>query len=57
MLTLLLTLAVVLGFLSGSLWLFGIAITALTVKMFPLMLIAIVIGGGAILAFKYYYKE
>ena len=31
--------AVALGFLSGSLWLFGIAVTALTVKMFPLMLV------------------
>jgi len=57
MLTLFLTLAVVLGFLSGSLWLFGIAVTALTVKIFPILLIAIAIGSGAILAFKYYYKD
>ena len=52
-----LVLAVALGFFSGSLWLFGIAVTALTVKIFPLMLIAIVIAGGAILAFKYYYRN
>ena len=57
MLLLLLVLAVVLGFLSGSVWLFGIAITALTVKIFPLMLIVIVISGVAILTFKYYYKD
>ncbi len=54
MFTLLILAAVVLGFLSGSIWLFSVAVSALMVKMFPILLVAIAIGGGALLAFKHY---
>jgi hypothetical protein len=57
MLSLLLIAAVVLGFLSGSIWLFTAALGALMVKMFPVLLIAIAITGGAALAFKYYFNR
>ena len=56
MLSLLLLTAVVLGFLSGSIWLFTAALGALMVKMFPVLLILLAIGVAAFLAFKYYFK-
>lgn len=57
MLSLLLMAAVFLGFLSGSIWLFTAALGALMVKMFPILLVAIAIAGGGLLAFKYYIKR
>ena len=57
MFTLALLAATGLGFLSGSIWLFSAAIAALMVKLFPVLLIAIVIGGGAVLAFKFYFRR
>jgi hypothetical protein len=57
MLSLLLIAAAALGFLSGSIWLFTAALGALMVKMFPILLVAIAITGGAVLAFKYYFNR
>ena len=57
MFTLLLVLAVVLGFLSGSIWLFSAAVGALMVKMFPILLVLLVLAGAAFLAFKYFYRR
>ncbi len=57
MLSLLLIAAVILGFLSGSIWLFTAALGALMVKMFPILLVAIAIAGGGLLAFKYYINK
>jgi len=56
MLSLLLITAVVLGFLSGSIWLFTAALGALMVKMFPVLLVLLAIGAAAFLAFNYYRK-
>jgi hypothetical protein len=47
----------VLGFLSGSIWLFTAALGALMVKMYPILLIAIAVVGGGLLAFNYYFKR
>ncbi len=57
MLSLLLVAAVILGFISGSVWLFTAALGVLMVKMFPILLVAIAIGGGGLLAFKHYYRN
>jgi hypothetical protein len=55
--TLLLVLAVVLGFLSGSIWLFTAAVGALMIKMFPILLVLLVLAGAAFLVFKHYYRK
>ncbi len=57
MLTLLLVFAVVLGFLSGSIWIFTAAVGALMVKMFPILLVLLALGAAAFLAFKHYYRK
>jgi hypothetical protein len=57
LISLLLVLAAVLGFLSGSIWLFTAALGALVVTAYPLLLIAIAIAGGGLLAFKYYFRR
>jgi hypothetical protein len=56
--TLLLVFAVVLGFLSGSIWFFTASIGALImVKFFPILLALLAIGAAAFLTFKYYYRK
>ena len=57
MLTLALVVAVVLGFVSGSIWLFSAAVGALMVKMFPILLVFLTIVGIGFLAFKYFKKR
>lgn len=57
MLTLALVFAVVLGFVSGSIWLFTAAVGALMVKIFPIFLVLLVLGAAAFLAFKHYYRR
>ncbi len=57
MLSLLIIAAGVLGFLSGSIWLFTAALGFLLVQMFPVLLIFIFIGGAGVLVFKYYYRR
>ena len=54
MLTVALVIAVALGFVSGSLWLFSAAVGALMVKMFPILLVFLAIAGIGFLAFKFY---
>jgi hypothetical protein len=58
--TLLLVFAVVLIFLSvsGSIWIFTASIGALImVKMFPILLVLMVLGVAAFLTFKYFYRK
>ena len=57
MLSLLLIAAVVLGFLSGSVWFFTAALSALMIKMFPILLVVIALVGGGVLAFRYYFNR
>ena len=57
MISLLLVLAITLGFLSGSVWLFSIALGTLMVKMFPILLLAVALVGGGLLAFRYYINK
>jgi hypothetical protein len=57
LLTLLLVFAVVLGFVSGSIWLFTAAVGALMVKMFPILLVLLALGAAAFLIFKHYYRK
>ncbi|MBK6510928.1 MAG: hypothetical protein IPG06_16775 [Haliea sp.] len=57
LLTLLLVLAVVLGFISGSIWLFTAAVGALMVNMFPILLVLLALVAAAFLIFKYYYRR
>jgi hypothetical protein len=57
MIVFLLVLATTLGFLSGSVWLFSIALGTLMVKMFPILLVAIALVGGGLLAFRYYMNK
>jgi hypothetical protein len=57
MLSLLLVAAVILGFLSGSLWLFAAAVSVLAIKMFPILLVVIALAGGAVLAVRYYFNK
>jgi hypothetical protein len=56
LISLLLLTAIVLGFLSGSIWLFTAALGALMVKMFPILLVAVAIAVGGFLAYKYYFR-
>ena len=57
MLTLALVVAVVLGFVSGSIWLFTAAVGALMFKMFPILLVFLAIVGISFLALKYFKKR
>ena len=57
MLTLALVVAVVLGFVSGSIWLFSAAVGVLMVKMFPILLVFLAIAGIGFLAFNYFKKR
>lgn len=57
MLSLLLSGAVVLGFLSGSLWFFSAALTALLASMYPIFALLIATGGLTYLAYKYYERK
>ena len=57
MFSLLLVAIATIGFLGGSLWLFTAALGVLMVKMFPILLVAIVICGAGLLAFKYYCRR
>jgi len=57
MLSLLLLAAMVLGFLSGSIWLFTAALGALMIKMFPILLLTAALVGGGLLAFRYYLNK
>jgi hypothetical protein len=57
MFSILILIAVALGFLSGSLWLFTIALGFLLVTMFPALLVAIVICAAGVLTFKHYYRR
>ena len=54
MLTLALVVAVVLGFVSGSFWLFTAAVGVLMVKIFPILLVFLAVAGIGFLAFKYF---
>jgi hypothetical protein len=56
LISLLLLTAIVLGFLSGSIWLFTAALGALMVKMFPILLAAVAATIGGFLAYKYYFR-
>ena len=55
--SLLLLAALVVGFLTGSIWIFTAALSALMAKMFPVLLLAVVLVGGGFLAFKYYWRQ
>ena len=57
MLTVALVVALALGFVSGSIWLFTAAVGALMVKMFPILLVLLALGGAGFLAFKHYYRK
>jgi hypothetical protein len=57
MFSLFLVAAVILGFLSGSLWLFAAAVSVLTIKMFPILLVVIALVGGGVLALRYYINK
>ena len=57
MFTLALVVAVVLGFVSGSIWLFSAAVGVLMVKMFPILLVFLAIAGIGFLAFNYFKKR
>jgi hypothetical protein len=57
MLSLLLSGAVVLGFLSGSLWFFSAALTALLASMYPIFAFLIALGGLTYLAYRYYERK
>jgi hypothetical protein len=54
LLELLLFFAVALSFISGSFWLIAIALIALAVKLFPMLLILLVAGG---LGFLFFIKR
>ncbi len=57
MISLLLLAAVVLGFLTGSLWLFTGALTALMAKMFHVLLLTAVVVGGGYLVLRHYWRQ
>ena len=57
MLSLLLFAAVVLGFLSGSLWFFSAALAALLATMYPVLALLVAVGGLTYLAYKYYERK
>ncbi len=46
----------VLGFISGSLYIFSAAVGYLALKMYPVLIIILVIGGIDILAARHYLK-
>ena len=49
--------AAILGFIGGSFWIFSAAVGFLILKMYPLLLVAIVAIGVGLLALKYYYRR
>jgi hypothetical protein len=53
LLTALLFLAAALSFISDSPWLISIALTALLVKLYPVLLVLLAAGGGGFLLLKY----
>ena len=57
MLSLLLSGAVVLGFLSGSLWFFSAALAALLASMYPVLALLVATGGLTYLAYRYYERK
>ncbi|EED35049.1 hypothetical protein NOR51B_991 [Luminiphilus syltensis NOR5-1B] len=57
LLSLLLFAAVVLGFLSGSLWFFSAALAALLASMYPVVALLIALGGLTYLAYRYYERK
>ena len=57
MLSLLLFAAVVLGFMSGSLWFFTVAISALLMKMYPVLVLLAALIGLSYLAYRYYERK
>ena len=57
MISLLLLVAAILGFIGGSIWLFSAAIGFLILKMFPLLLVVLVLAGIGLLVFRYYWRQ
>lgn len=57
MLSLLLTAAVVLGFMSGSLGFFSAAMAALLMKMYPIASLFVALCGLSYLAYRYYERK
>ncbi|TCO73694.1 hypothetical protein [Chromatocurvus halotolerans] len=57
MLSLLLFAAVVLGFMSGSLWFFTVAFSALLMSMYPVLVLLAALGGLSYLAYRYYERK
>ena len=53
MLTVLLCAAVGLSLISGSVWLVAITLSALLIKLYPVLLVLVAAGGGAFLLFHY----
>ena len=56
-LTLFTAAAVLIGFLGGTFWLATAAIGFLVLKMYPLLLVLIVLIGVGLLAFKHYWRQ
>jgi hypothetical protein len=57
MLSLLLSAAVVLGFLSGSLWFFSTALVALLASMYPIVALLLGLSGIAYLTYRYHRRN
>ena len=57
LLSLLLAAAVVLGFLSGSLWFFSAALAALLATMYPVLALLVAVAGLTYLAYKHYERR
>jgi hypothetical protein len=57
MLSILIFAAVVLGFFTGSLWLFTAALSALVLKTFPILLVLVALSAAAFLIFRHYYRR
>ena len=57
MLSLLLAAAVILGFLSGSLWFFSAAFGALLVSMYPIASLLIGFAALTYLAYRHYQRK
>jgi hypothetical protein len=57
MISLIAVAAAILGFLGGSIWIFTAAIGFLVLKMYPLMLVALVLTSIGLLAFKHYWRN
>lgn len=49
--------AAILGFLGGSLWIFTAAVGFLILKMYPLILPALVFTAVGLVGFRYYWKR